>query len=132
MNTVICLPKFRITNPVISKSLLRKIELLTEANSKLGLFQPLSSPSLRSSFSPCGSEAGFTNFPTIHHNLKSFRATPSHLGDFTFKSNKCNNDLFHKAQVIKCSDRGLSQTKLGFLTNHTNLTKRCWGYLTNA
>jgi hypothetical protein len=37
--------------------------------------------------------------------------------------------------VLKCSNgsqRGFSQPKLGFLTNHTNLTKRCWGELTKA
>jgi hypothetical protein len=39
---VICLPQFRITNTVIPTSPLRKLELLTKVNSKLGLFHPLS------------------------------------------------------------------------------------------
>jgi hypothetical protein len=42
----------------------------------------------------------FTNFPTAHHNLGSSRATPSHLGGFTSKSNKCHEDCFTK---LKCS-----------------------------
>jgi hypothetical protein len=42
-DTMIYLPKFKITNPVIPTSLLRKFELLTKINSKPGLFQPLSS-----------------------------------------------------------------------------------------
>jgi hypothetical protein len=43
MHMVICLPKFRITNSVILTSLLKKLELLTKANSKMCLFQLLSS-----------------------------------------------------------------------------------------
>jgi hypothetical protein len=35
-----------------------------------------------------------------HHNLESSRATPSHLGGFTSKSNKCHEDCFTK---LKCS-----------------------------
>jgi hypothetical protein len=42
----------------------------------------------------------FTNFLTAHHNLESSRATPSRLGDFNFKSNKCHKDCFTK---LKCS-----------------------------
>jgi hypothetical protein len=42
----------------------------------------------------------FTNFPTAHHNLGSYRATPSHLGGFTSKSNKYHEDCFTK---LKCS-----------------------------
>jgi hypothetical protein len=38
----------------------------------------------------------FTNFPTAHHNLGSSRATPSRLGGFTSKSNKCHEDCFTK------------------------------------
>jgi hypothetical protein len=38
----------------------------------------------------------FTNFSTAHHNLGSSRATPSHLGDFTSKINKCHKDCFTK------------------------------------
>jgi hypothetical protein len=74
----------------------------------------------------------FTNFPTAHHNLGSSRSTPSHLGGFTSKSNKCHKDCFIK---LKCSNhlqRGISQPKLGFITNHLNLTKSYWGDLTKA
>jgi hypothetical protein len=42
----------------------------------------------------------FTNFPMAHHNLGTSRATPSHLGGFTSKSNKCHEDCFTK---FKCS-----------------------------
>jgi hypothetical protein len=38
----------------------------------------------------------FTKFPTAHHNLGSSRATPSRLGGFTSKSNKCHKDCFTK------------------------------------
>ncbi len=40
--------------------------------------------------------------------------------------------MLHKAQVLKCSQRGFAQPKFGFFTNHTNLTKRCRGDLINA
>jgi hypothetical protein len=49
----------------------------------------------------------FTNFPMTHHNLGSSRATPSHLGGFTSKSNKCHEDCFTK---LKCSQRGSHST----------------------
>jgi hypothetical protein len=42
----------------------------------------------------------FINFPTAHHNLGSSRVTPSHLGGFTSKSNKCHKDCFTN---VKCS-----------------------------
>jgi hypothetical protein len=42
-DTMICLPKIEITNPVIPTSPLRKFELLTKANFKPGLFQSHSS-----------------------------------------------------------------------------------------
>jgi hypothetical protein len=34
----------------------------------------------------------FTNFYKTHHTLKSSRVTPSRLGGFTSKSNKCFTD----------------------------------------
>jgi hypothetical protein len=67
-----------------------------------------------------------------HHNLGSSRATPSHLGGFTFKSNKCHKDCFTKLKCSNHSQRGISQPKLGFGINHSNLTNRCWGELTKA
>jgi hypothetical protein len=71
----------------------------------------------------------FTNFPMAHHNLRSSRAISSHLGDFTSKSNKCHEDYFTKLKFSNHSQRGISHLKLGFITNHSNLTKRCWGEL---
>jgi hypothetical protein len=38
----------------------------------------------------------FINFPTVNHNLGSSRVTPSLLGGFTSKSNKCHKDYFAK------------------------------------
>jgi hypothetical protein len=49
----------------------------------------------------------FTNFPTTHRNLGSFRTTPSHLGGFTSKSNKCHEDCFTK---LKYSQRESDST----------------------
>jgi hypothetical protein len=42
----------------------------------------------------------FINFLTAHHKLESSRATPSHLGGFTSKSNKYHENYFTK---LKCS-----------------------------
>jgi hypothetical protein len=113
-------------------SLLRKLELPTknqlQAESLLAAFPtPLSFYSFLVEV-----KWTFTNFLTAHHNLRSSRATPSHLGGLTSKSNECHEDLLHKAQVLKGSQRGSSQLKLRFLTNHTNLIKRCSGELINA
>jgi hypothetical protein len=74
----------------------------------------------------------FTNFPMTHHNLGSSRATPSRLGGFTSKSNKCHEVCFTKLKCSNHSQRGISQPKHGFITNHSNLTKRCWGELTKG
>jgi hypothetical protein len=49
----------------------------------------------------------FINFLTAHHNLGSSIVTPSHLGDFTSKSNKCHKDWFTK---LKCSQREYHST----------------------
>jgi hypothetical protein len=49
----------------------------------------------------------FTNFSTAHHNLGSSKATPSHLGGFTSKSNKYYENCFTK---LKCSQRGSHAT----------------------
>jgi hypothetical protein len=50
----------------------------------------------------------FTNFPMAHHNLGSSRVMPSHLGGFTYKSNKCHEDCFTK---LKCSQREYDSTQ---------------------
>jgi hypothetical protein len=121
----IYLPKFRIANSVIPTSLLRKFELLTKANSKSCLFQPLSSIHYLAFFLVEVKQI-FTNFLTADHNLGSSRTTPSRLGGFTSKSNKCHKKLLHKAQMLT-KIRSLSTHHLGFLTNHTFLTKRRLG-----
>jgi hypothetical protein len=74
----------------------------------------------------------FTNFLTAHHNLGISKVMPSRLGDFTSKSNKCHEDCFAKLKCSNHSQRGISQPKLGFITNHSNLRKRYWGELTKA
>jgi hypothetical protein len=74
----------------------------------------------------------FTNFLMAHHNLESSRATSSRLGGFNSKSNKYHEDCFTKLKYSNHSQREISQPKLGFITNHSNLTKRCWGELTKA
>jgi hypothetical protein len=51
----------------------------------------------------------FTNFLTAHHNLESSRATPSHLGDFTSKSNKCHEDWFTKLKWSSAHKEDLTQ-----------------------
>jgi hypothetical protein len=92
MNMVICLSKFGITNLVIPMSLLRKIELLTKANSKPRFFHSLSSLHKDLASFLAGVKQTFTNFFKSHHNLESSRVTPSHLGGFISKSNKCHKE----------------------------------------
>jgi hypothetical protein len=74
----------------------------------------------------------FTNSLMAHHNLGSSRAMPSRLGGFASKSNKCHEDCFAKLKCSNHSQRGISQPKIRFITNHSNLTKRCWGELIKA
>jgi hypothetical protein len=57
---------------------------------------------------------------------------PNHLGGFTFKSNKYHEDCFTKLKYSNHSQRGISHPKFGFIINHSNLIKRCWGELTKA
>jgi hypothetical protein len=51
----------------------------------------------------------FTNFPTAHHNLGSSRATSSHLGGFTSKSNKCHKHCFTKLKCSSAHKKDLTQ-----------------------
>jgi hypothetical protein len=90
----ICLPKFRITtrDPYVS---IKEAWVAHKANSKPGLFTSLALSSFLSE-----AKQTFTSFPKTHHTLRSSRATSSHLGGFTSKSNKCHKDCFIK---IKCS-----------------------------
>jgi hypothetical protein len=66
----------------------------------------------------------FTNFSMAHHNLESSRAKSSHLGGFTSKSNKCHEDCFTKLKCSRLTKRFSLNHILGFITNHSNLTKR--------
>jgi hypothetical protein len=92
------LPKFKITT-VIPTSLLRKVELLTMPTPSRVSFNRF--PHFTSSCSFLSiAKWIFTNFLKTHHTLESSRATPSHLGGFTSKSDKCHKDCFTK---VKCS-----------------------------
>jgi hypothetical protein len=101
------------------------------ANSMLVLFQPLLTSLALASFL-AEAKRTFTNFSTAHHNLGSSRVMLSHLGGFTSKSNKCHKDCFTKLKCSNQSQRGISQLKLGFIINHSNLIKRFWEELTEA
>jgi hypothetical protein len=86
--------------PVIPTSPLRLLKLPTKCQLQVGSLSTtfLTSLALASYLSEV--KQTFTNFPMAHHNLGSSRATPSHLGGFTSKSNKCHKDCFTK---LKCS-----------------------------
>jgi hypothetical protein len=131
MNTVIYLLKFKITprDPCIS------IEVAWAAHKEptpsrisFNRFPHFTSSCVFS----CGGGATFTNFSMAHHNLESSRATPSHLGGFTCKSNKYHEDCFTNLKCSSAHKEDLAQPSLGFLTNQPNLTKRCRGELTKA
>jgi hypothetical protein len=95
---MICLPKFGITthDPYVS---VKKAWIAHKANSNRSLSTTFLTPlALASFFSEA--KRTFTNFPKTHHMLRSSRVTPSRLGGFTSKSNKCHKDCFTK---IKCS-----------------------------
>jgi hypothetical protein len=51
----------------------------------------------------------FTNFLMPHHNLGSTRATPSRLGGFTFKSNKCHKNCYTKLKYLSAHKEDLTQ-----------------------
>jgi hypothetical protein len=53
----------------------------------------------------------FINFFTTHHNLGSSRATPSCLGDFTSKNNKCHKDCFTKLNCSSAHKEDLTSTQ---------------------
>jgi hypothetical protein len=117
---------------VIPTSPLKKLELRTKSQLQAGslstaFFTPLALASFLVEV-----KWTFTNFLTAHHKHGSSRATPSCLGGFTSKSNKYHEDCFTKLKCSNHSQRGFSQPKLGFLTNHSNLTERCWGELTKV
>jgi hypothetical protein len=97
------------------------------ANSKSSLFQPLTLASLLAE-----AKQTFTYFSMAHHNLGRSRTMPSPLGGFTSNINIGHENCFTKLKCSSRSQRGISQPKLEFITNHSNFTKSCWGGLTNA
>jgi hypothetical protein len=58
--------------------------------------------------------------------------TPSHLGGFTCKSNKCHKDGFTKLKCSRLIKRFSLNPKLGFIRNHSKHKKRCWGEVSKA
>jgi hypothetical protein len=88
------------SSSMIPTSPLRKLELLTRPTPSRVSFNCF--PHFTSScFFPFREvKQIFTNFPKTHHTLGSSMVTPSRLGGFTSKSNKCNKDCFTK---LKCS-----------------------------
>jgi hypothetical protein len=71
----------------------------------------------------------FTNFPTAHHKLGSSRVTPSRLGGFTSKSNKCYKDCFTKLKCSSAHKEDLTQ-RLAWISHkspksHSELKERC-------
>jgi hypothetical protein len=95
MNTMICLPKFGITtrDPYVSVEVAWVAhQEPTPSRVSFNHFPHFTS----SCFFPCGGEADLHKLSTAHHNLGSSRVTPSRLGDFTSKSNKCHEDCFTK------------------------------------
>jgi hypothetical protein len=114
---------------VIPTSPLRKVELPTKSQLQVGSLSIAFLTPLTLAFFLAAVKRTLTNFFMAHHNLESSRETPSHLRGFTSKSNKCNENCFTKLKCSNHSQRGISQQKFGFLTNHSNLTKRCWGEL---
>jgi hypothetical protein len=67
-----------------------------------------------------------------HHNLGSSRATLSHLGGFTSKSNKCHKIASQSSNAEVLTKRILSTHHLSFLINHKIRIKRGWGEFTKA
>jgi hypothetical protein len=89
-------------------SLLRKIELPTKSQLQAGSLSITFPTELALASFLVEAKWTFTNFSIAHHNLRSSRATPSRLGGFTSKSNKCHEDYFTK---FKCSQRGSHSTQ---------------------
>jgi hypothetical protein len=132
MDMMIYLSKFKITHLWSLRLRWGSLSCPPRANSKSGLFKLLSHfTKLLLSFL-AEAKRTFTKFPTTHHNFGSSRMTHSCLGGFTSKSNKCHKDCFTKLKCSKSHKEDLTQPKLGFLKNNTNLTKMCWEKFTKA
>jgi hypothetical protein len=125
MNMVISLLKFEITprDPYVSV----EVTWVAHQEPTLNRVSFNRFPHFTSSyFFPYGGEAD------LHHNLGSSRAMPTCLGGFTSKSNKCNEDCFTKLKCLSAHTEDLTQLYLRFLTNQSNLTKRCRGEVSKA
>jgi hypothetical protein len=98
---MIYLSEFKIINPVIPTSPLRKLELPIKCQLYARSLSTAFSDSL--SFASFFSEVNptFTNFSKTHHKLRSSRTTSSHLGEFTSKSNKCFTSCLTWSKVHK-------------------------------
>jgi hypothetical protein len=116
----IYLSKIRITTH-IPTSLLRYLELPTKSQLQAGYLSTTFLTSLALASFLTEAKRTFTNFPMAHHNFGSSRATPSRLGGFTYKSNKCHKDCFTK---LKCSQRGFSQPTTQVFSQITRFSQR--------
>jgi hypothetical protein len=120
---MICWPKFGITSPVIPMSPLRKLELLTRPTPIRVSFNhfPHTTKLLLLSFQRQSGPS--QTFPRLHHMLGSSRATPSHLGGFTSKSNKCFTSAWRSS---KCSRLRISAQNTNLSTQLKNLAPKAW------
>ena len=125
-----CFPKFSSLLSKLPTSPLRKLYSRAGSLSTTFLLSTIC-------FFPCGGETGLAQtFPRLTTSLGALGTTPSRLGGFTSKSNKCFTDSRRSAQMLKYEDallcsliQILSTQSKGFSYNLTNLTKRGWGEL---
>jgi hypothetical protein len=108
MNTVICLPKFGITtrDPYVSIEV-AWVAYQEPTPSQVSFNHFLTSLALASFLAEA--KQTFTDVSTMPHNLGSSRATPSHLGGFTSKSNKCHEYFFTKLKCTSAHKEYLTQ-----------------------
>jgi hypothetical protein len=92
-------------------------------NSKLGLFQPLSPLYYTLASFLVEAKRIFINFLTADHNLGSYRTTPSRLGGFTSKSNKCFISAWRSP---KCSKIRISAHNTNLSTQLKNIAPKAW------
>jgi hypothetical protein len=78
---------------------------------------------LSSCFFPSGGEADLHKLPKTHHTLGSSRATPSHRGGFTSKTNKCFMTAWRSS---KCSRLRISAHNTNLSTKLKNLAPKAW------
>jgi hypothetical protein len=120
---MICWSKFRITNPVIPTSLLRMLELLTRPTPSRVSFNHFLHSTKLLVLSFCRWSGPSQTFPRLHHMLGSSRATPSYLGGFTSKSNKCFMSAWHSSN---CSRLRISAHNTNLFIQLKNLAPKAW------